>query len=160
MARHEWQGLAAPTLEFECNGDVSPTTLGHILLVVMRTTATIHLKSDLAECRFEWLDFDGDDCFKNFHVDVRAENSFRRFDFGPCAVNGLRKLSRFFKDNTQTTVGLGFRNPDIRCCDVHRTKDGYRFVFRFEPSGASEELQIHNPQMDVDDEFMRTVYSS
>jgi hypothetical protein len=119
----------------------------------MRTTASIHLKSDLAELRFEWLDFDGDDCFKDFHIDVRVENSFRRFNFGPCLVTGLRKLGRFFRDTTQTTLG----GP---CCDIHRTNDGYRLIVRCDASRACEELYLHNPQVELDDEFMRTVYSS
>jgi hypothetical protein len=119
----------------------------------MRRTAHIHLKSDSAECRFEWLDFDGDDCFKDFHIDVRVENSFRRFNFGPCLVIGLRKLSRFFRDTTQTTLDGGY-------CDVHRTNDGYRLVVRPEGSGIREELYLPNPQIELDDEFMRTVYSS
>ncbi len=126
----------------------------------MRRTAHIHLKSDSAECRFEWLDFDGDDCFKDFHIDVRAENGFRRFNFGPCVVMGLRKLGRFFRDTTQTTLSGGFRDPDVRDFDVQRTNDGYKLIVRCEGSGVCEELYIPNPQIEVDDEFMRTVYSS
>jgi hypothetical protein len=128
-------------------------------LVAMRTTAHIHLKSDLAECRFEWLDFDGDDCFNDFHINVITETGSRRFDFGGCAVNSLRQFSRFFRNGTQNTVSGGFRNPDIRYYDPHREKDGYRLVVRFEGSGLSEEFYIHNPRTEVDGEFMRTVYS-
>ncbi len=132
----------------------------HTLLSAMRRTAHIHLKSDSAECRFEWLDFDGDDCFKEFRIDVRDGNNFRRFKFGPCAVWGLRQASRFFRDATQLTVGGGFQNPDIRFYDLHRKGDGYKLIVRFEGSGVYKELCIPNPQIEVDDEFMRTVYTS
>jgi|ERR1700690_2513573 len=119
----------------------------------MRRTAHIHLKSESAECRFEWLDFDGDDCFKDFHIEVRVESTFRRLSLGPCPVIGLRKFSRFFRDPTQMTLDGG-------CCDVHRTNDGYRLILRDDASGAGVELYLPNPQVELDDEFMRTVYSS
>lgn len=104
--------------------------------------------------RFEWFGFDGDDCFNDFHINVTNETEARRFDFGPCAVHGLRKLSRFFKDGTQTTVGGGFRCPDVRYYDVHRSADGYRLVVRFEDSGLHEQVVIHSPLVQVDDEFL------
>jgi hypothetical protein len=125
----------------------------------MRTTAHIHLKSDLIECRFEWLDFDGDDCFRDFRINVITETGSRRFDFGGCAVNGLRQFSTFFRSETREAVSGGFRHPDIRYYDLYREKDGYRLVVRFEGSGLREEFCIHNPRTEVDDEFMRTVYS-
>ena len=125
----------------------------------MSSTAHIRLKSNLVELKFEWLDFDGDDCFNDFHIDVITETGTRHFDFGGCVVNGLRQCSRFFRNGTQNTVSGGFRHPDVRSYDVYREKDGYRLVVRYEGSGLCEEFYIHNPQTDIDDEFMRTVYS-
>ena len=49
---------------------------------------------------------------------------------------------------------------DGGCCDVHRTNDGYRLILRDDASGAGVELYLPNPQVELDDEFMRTVYSS
>ena len=126
----------------------------------MRTSAFIRLKSDQLEMEFEWLGFDGDDCFNDFRINVIAKTGTRRFDFGGCVVSGLRKLSRFFRDNTQTTVGGGFRKPDVRFYDVQRKNDGYSLVVRFEDSGIREEFYIRNPRTEIDDEFMRTVYSN
>jgi hypothetical protein len=125
----------------------------------MRTSAFIRLKSDGLQVVFEWLDFDGDDCFSDFHIDVVTQTDSRRFDFGGCAVHGLRKVTRFLKDNAQTTVGGGFRNPDLCYFDLDRKNDGYRLVVRFEGKGIREEFNIQNPRTEVDDEFMRTVYS-
>ena len=70
-----------------------------------------------------------------------------------------RKASRFFRDTTQTTVGGGFRNTDIRYFDVDRKNDGCSLVVRFESQRLREEFNIQTPQMEIDDEFMRTVYS-
>ena len=125
----------------------------------MRTSAFIRLRSDRLGMDFEWLDFNGDDCFDDFHINVITETGTTRFDFGGCAVSGLRKVGRFFRDNSQTTAGGGFRNPDIRYYDLHRNEDGYSLIVRFEGSGIREEFHITNPRLEIDDEFMRTVYS-
>jgi hypothetical protein len=125
----------------------------------MRQTAHVHLKSQAIEVQFEWLDFDGDDCFNDFRIQVITATGTRRFDFGGCAVHGLRTVSRFFRNVKERTVGGGFRNPDIRYYDVYREKDGYRLVLRFEGNGLREEFYIQNPSTEIDDEFMRIVYS-
>jgi hypothetical protein len=125
----------------------------------MRTSAHIRLMSERSQMEFEWLDFDGDDCFHDFHINVITESGTRRFNFGGCAVNGLRKVSRFFRDTTQMTVGGGFRNPGICYYDLDRKNEGYSLVVRFEDGGLREEFYIRNPEMEIDDEFMRTVYS-
>jgi len=130
-----------------------------ILLAQVKTSADIRIKGDSTEVSFEWRDFDGDDCFSDFHINVITETGTRRFDFGGCAVNGLRQFSRFFRNETPNTVSGGFRNPDIRHYDLYREKDGYRLVVRFEGSGLCEEFYVRNPRTQIDDEFMRTVYS-
>jgi hypothetical protein len=109
---------------------------------------------------FEWLDFDGDDCFSDFHIDMISGTQSRRFEFGACAVNNLRKVSRFFRDQSLDTVGGGFRNPDVRYYDVFREKDGYRLSVHYEQTGLHEELRIPNPRTELDDEFMKSFYSS
>jgi hypothetical protein len=109
----------------------------------------------LTEMQFEWLDFDGDDCFGDFHINIASGTDTRRFDFGSCAVSGLRKISKFFKDGAQTTVSSGFRHPDIRYYDVHRSDDGYRLVIRFEGSGLYEQFHIKSPLVQINDEFLK-----
>lgn len=97
----------------------------------------------LPEAWFEWLDFDGDDdCFLDFHIYVTNETGSHRFDFGPCAVNGLQKVSRFFRDRQEASVSGGFRYPDERYFEVHRTKDGYNLVVRFEGGDQNEQFFI------------------
>ena len=121
----------------------------------MERTPHIRLQSSDAEMRFDWLDYDGDDCFRDFHVTYVSRDGERRFEFGPCVVWGLRKLTRFFTDPTKQTAELGFRHPDIRHCDLHRAADSYRLVVRYEGSGLHEELHIERPLVHVADEFLR-----
>ena len=130
------------------------------ILCTMKASAFIRLKGDRLQMEFEWLNFDGDDSFDDFHINVVTETGSRRLDFGGCAVHGLRKVSRFFRDTAQTTVGGGFRNPDVCYYDLYRKNDGYSLMVRFEGKGLREEFNIQNPQIEIDDEFMRTVYSS
>jgi hypothetical protein len=73
---------------------------------------------------------------------VIGESGSRQFSFGPCAVHGLRKVSRFSRDDSQESVSLRFRHPDIRYCDIFRTYGDYRLVVRLEGSGPSEQLCV------------------
>ena len=66
----------------------------------MERTAQIRLESRDSELCFNWLGYDGDDCFQDFHLTCRLGTAEQPFDFGPCVVWGLRKLSRFFSDPT------------------------------------------------------------
>jgi hypothetical protein len=120
----------------------------------MKNNAHVRVKGHSIEMLFEWLDFDGDDCFKDFHVNVVNETNTQRFDFGPCAIHGLRKVCKFFKEITETTVSGGFRYPDVRSYDVQRIDDGYRVVIRFEGGGLHEQFYIPSPSVQVDDEFL------
>jgi hypothetical protein len=120
----------------------------------MVQSARITLTSSDAAARFEWLDFDGDDCFGDFHVIATSASGDRRFDFGPCAVWGLRRLSRFLRDPAQPSVVLGFRHPDIRHCELFRSTDTYRLVVHFEGSSLHEEFCFEQPEIDVADEFL------
>jgi len=104
--------------------------------------------------RFVWVGFDGDDCFDAFHIDVIGESGSRQFSFGPCAVHGLRKVSRFSRDDSQESVSLGFRHPDIRYCDIFRTNGDYRLVVRLERSWLSEQLCVGKPSIQFEDEFL------
>ena len=120
----------------------------------MRDSARIRINDDLTEIRFVWLGFDGDDCFNDFHIEVTDESGTQQFCFGACAVHGLRKLSRFFRDGTQEKVTLGFRHPDIPDCDISRSDGDYRVVVRFEGSGLSRECCARKPSIQLEDEFL------
>lgn len=111
--------------------------------------AAIRLVSSSTEARFEWRDFDGDDCFNDFQLIVATPDSSRRFEFGACANFGLRKLLKFFGDTTQTTAGLGFRHPDIRYLDIHRASEGFHITVRFEGSGLHEEIAFQSPALHI-----------
>ena len=124
----------------------------------MRDSAQIQINDAHTEVRLVWAGFDGDDCFSEFYIEVASEGNARRFSFGPCAVHGLRKVSRFFRDNSQESVSLGFRHA-IRYCDVFRTDSDYRLVLRFEGGELSEQRFLEKPSIQLADEFL-TEYST
>ena len=82
---------------------------------------------------------------------MRSEAGTQQFCFGPCAVHGLRKLSRFFRHGSEASVSLGFQQPDIRSCNFVRVDDGYQLLVRFEGSGLSEQFFVRNPSVQIDD---------
>lgn len=120
----------------------------------MRDSAQISVSDASIVIRFVWVGFDGDDCFSDFHIDVTDKSGTKQFSFGPSAVHGLRKVSRFLNDHTQEPVSLGFRYPDIRSCDVSRIDGGYRLGVRFEGSGLTEQYCVQNPSIRFEDEFL------
>jgi hypothetical protein len=120
-------------------------------LAAVKANAHIRITDATTEMRLAWLGFDGDDCFGDFRIDVTSEAGSQKFCFGPCAVHGLRKLSSFFRDGSQASVGLGFQQPDIRCCDFVRANEGYRLLVRFEGSGLSEQFFVRKPSVEIDD---------
>ncbi len=121
----------------------------------MERSAHIELRSDAVKARFDWLAFDGDDCFEVFQISVTAGEQSRTFEFGTCAVNGLRKLVRFFSDSQENGVSGGFRHPDIRSYDLHRSGESFHLVIRFEGSGLEEKYDIQHPSVHIADEFLR-----
>lgn len=119
----------------------------------MRDSASIRARRDDAEVLFERHDFDGDDCFKVFHIDIANGTETERFDFGACVVQGLRKSVRFFRGRVDKAEG-GFRFPDIRTYELRRTDDGFLLEIRFEDNDLFRQLQISNPTLIFDDEFL------
>jgi hypothetical protein len=139
-------------LQFRYRGSRRESAVAQLFsLGIMERHAHIQLKAQSEEVCLRWAGFDGDDSFTDFHISVTRGGDTRHFDFGPCAVFGLRKMRRFFTEATQQTAGLGFRHPDIRLCDVFRSDDSYKFVVQFEGSGLREEFQIHKPKIEVSD---------
>ena len=122
----------------------------------MEESTSIHLKDSLTDVRFEWSDFDGDDCFQSFQISVDEGNQSQKFDFGACANAGLRKLSKFFSDISQETTGLGFRNPDIRYCDLFRNGNVYRLVIQYEGNNLHKEFILNEPVIYIDDAFLKS----
>jgi hypothetical protein len=120
----------------------------------VKTSAHIRINDATTDMRLEWLGFDGDDCFSDFHIDVTKEGGTQQFCFGPSAVHGLRQLSKFFRDGSQASVSLGFQHPDIRCCDFVRADEGYRLHVRFEGSGLSEQFFVRKPSVLIDGAFL------
>jgi hypothetical protein len=119
----------------------------------MKNSARIRTISGDREALFEWLDFDGDDCFRDFHIDIVNGTETERFAFGNCAVWGLRQSFRFFQ-GLQDKAGFGFRFPDIRTYDLTRTGNGFLLQIRLEAAIRSEEYRFSNPMLILDDEFL------
>lgn len=116
----------------------------------------IGVRSESANARLAWRAFDGDDSFENFTVTVRQNDEERNFEFGACVVWGLRKMTQFFSDDSQSTRGLGFRNPDIRYCDWFRQGSDLRLVIRFEERGEEVEFWFRAPVLEIDRTFIAT----
>ena len=112
------------------------------------------MKGDDVEVLFHWHDFDGDDCFRDFHIDILNGTQAERFEFGECVVWGLRKSVRFFRGKLDS-AGSGFRFPDIRTYDLTRTDDGFSLQIRLEAANRSEEIRFSNPTLILDDEFLK-----
>ncbi|MFC5864246.1 hypothetical protein ACFPT7_18215 [Acidicapsa dinghuensis] len=123
----------------------------------MKNSASISIKGCDSDLLFEWLDYDGDDCFNDFHIVLSVGNELRRFDFGPCAVRGLKKFAQFFKGKLET-VSSGFRFPDIRNCELIRVADGFQLQVRFEANDFSEQIHISEPAINIEDEFLKEYY--
>jgi hypothetical protein len=123
-------------------------------LLFVRDNALICAKNTATDVQFVWTGFDGDDCFNDFHVVVTTKGGTQQFNFGSCAVYALRKLSTCFRGVGEPSASLGFRNPDIRSCDVLRLNDGYRIKVQFEGNGFSREFVIQKPSLELHDEFL------
>lgn len=119
----------------------------------MKDSANIRVKVDHAEVMFEWLGFDGDDCFGDFYIEIANGTEARRFDFGPCVTWGLRKAVKFFEGKLDTTSS-GFRVPDIRTYELTRTDDGFLLEIRFEANNQYEQFHLSKPAVAIDYEFL------
>jgi hypothetical protein len=120
----------------------------------VRDSASIRIRDDHTEVLFEWLDFDGDDSFADFHIKITTGTESRRFDFGPCVVWGIRKAVRFFQDKLEVVSG-GFRFPDIRSYDLTRAQEDVLLQIRYEGTGLSEEVLLIKPRVAIDDKFLK-----
>lgn len=115
----------------------------------------ITLEDGQSKVLLAWEGFDGDDGFEVHYLTVTAAGEARRFDFGPCAVMGLRKTDRLLRDINVPSVGLGFRNPDIRYWDLYRKGDGYRLLIRFTDQQVEFEHTLKQPQIRNDRTFIQ-----
>jgi hypothetical protein len=120
----------------------------------MTDSASIRVKGNDADVLFHWHDFDGDDCFRGFQIDIVKGDQIERFDFGECAVWGLRKSSRFFRGKLDSAGG-GFRFPDIRTYDLKRTGDGFLLQIRLEAANRTEEIRFTGPTVILNDDFLK-----
>jgi len=122
---------------------------------MMKTYAHIQLKGTAAEIRFDWLGFDGDDCFGEFNITVTEDGQARQFNFGPCVVHGLRKLTKLFDNPSQTAVSGAFRHPDVRSYKLQRSGNNYRLVVQFEGAGLNEIHEVQTTNIDIDEAFLK-----
>ena len=119
----------------------------------MRNNASIQVKNATTDIEFLWSGFDGD-CFADFQIVATTEDGTEEFNFGPCVVWGLRRLSRFFRGGPKSSEALGFRNPDARCCNVLRLTDGYSIKVQLDEGKVSREFVIQEPSLYLQDEFL------
>ena len=119
----------------------------------MRDSASILAKTTAAEVLFHWEEFDGDDCFGKFHIEVVIGSVTERFEFGHSIVWVLRKSARVFRgkaDNVEST----FKFPDTRTCNLKRIEDGFLLEICLEGTNRCEEYRLIKPTLFFDDEFL------
>ena len=85
--------------------------------------ASIALVGAESELRFLWKGFDGDDSFAEHSIEVLQGGETSRHDFGGCAVNGLRKVTRLIGSDQDGKSEHGFRNPEPIFYSLERRKD-------------------------------------
>ena len=103
---------------------------------------------------FEWLDFDGDDCFRDFHIEIVNGTAIERFDFGDCSIGILQRSVRFFRGQFDK-ADFGFKFPDIRTYDLTRTEDGFSLEISLEAANRFEQFWIRKPTLTFADELLR-----
>ena len=114
----------------------------------------IQLESASTRVRLDWRDFDGDDCFGSFIISAFRDGGAQHFDFGPCAVRALRRMSRFISSPAESSVSGGFRYPDVRTYELQRTGEGFRLVVRFEASHSHQEFVLVHPSTEDSRDFL------
>jgi len=120
----------------------------------MRKSASIRAEGAGSGGLFEWLDFDGDDCFRDFHIGLVNGTETERFEFGGCAIWGLRRTVMFFRGQLDK-VGSGFSFPDNRTYDLARIEDGFLLEIRVKATNRFEQLHIQKPALTFNDEFLK-----
>jgi hypothetical protein len=117
--------------------------------------SSITLKSGQAEWTFRWSGFDLDDCFDMFQISVTHEGAQEIYDFGPCVVWSLRKLTRVFEEQLyKDAAGGGFRNPDPRFYELRKRGGDYNLIVRFPEKGLQKEFALGNPVVSIDRKFL------
>ena len=117
--------------------------------------SSIRLVGEGSEWAFTWTGFDLDDSFDLFLIGVKHGQTSEKFEFGPCLVWGLRKLTKFFEGGKQEDeVGGGFRNPDMRFYELRRRGQEYLLLIRFEGSGLKKEFAMRSAEALVDRKFL------
>ena len=109
----------------------------------MKQHAWVELADAGMLVRLDWRDFDGDDCYGQFSILVRAGSPDRLFDMGPCSASCVARVTRFLRDPAATEAGGGFRNPDICAFSLQRTATGFRVVV--ERDGGRDEFELTQP---------------
>lgn len=113
----------------------------------------IALEDETREVLLVWDRFDGDDCFEEFRIIVTPRGTeVRVYEFGPCAVHAVRKMSAFLSDHAQQSVGGGFRHPDIRTYDWQRSGSDLKLVVKFEGSRLANEHVMKSPKVTITEE--------
>lgn len=107
---------------------------------------TILITSEACEVSLVWDEYDGDDCYDDFRIVVAPRDGAKNtFCFGACGVRALRKMREFLGDDALSTVGGGFRNPDVRTYDWYRQRKDLKLVVVFEGEGVHFECLLVCP---------------
>lgn len=116
--------------------------------------ASIVLVDTIAEVKLLWKGFDGDDSFAEHSIEVLAEGKSSRHDFGGCAVNGLRKVTRLLRSDQDGKSEHGFRNPDPIFYSLERRKDEMTLSIQNDRGRLVVVHRLKNPIVRMDGAFL------
>lgn len=107
----------------------------------MNDSATLTLGTPIVNLRFEWLEYDGDDCFGKHRITYNGTDGTKTFNFGPCAIYCIRKIESILSTKTGS-VKFGFRIPEVISYDVDWTDDSLKLHIHSDELGLDATMQV------------------
>ncbi len=121
-------------------------------------SATLTLGTPSVNLRFDWLEYDGDDCFGQHRITYNGTDGAKTFNFGACATLCIRKLESLLSNKTGS-VGFGFRIPEVIYYDIDRTDDSLKLHIYSEELALDAKMQVDLADVAFDKPYQR-YYSS
>jgi hypothetical protein len=120
----------------------------------LNDSASLTLGTPSANLRFDWLEYDGDDCFAQHVITYSGRDGTKTFNLGACATRCIRKIESLLNAETES-VGFGFRVPEIIYYDIDRTDDSLKLHVYSDELGLDAEMQVALTEVAFDMPFRR-----
>ena len=120
----------------------------------MNDSATLTLGTPTVNLRFDWLEYDGDDCFAQHRITYNGTDGSKTFNFGACATRSIRKFESLLGNKT-ASVGFGFRIPEVIYYDIDRTDNSLKLHIHSDELGLDAKMQVDLADVAFDKPFRR-----